>query len=664
MINDLNDVPSDLVTTRPAPAALQAPKRVFPNGTVTTVAPEVTLPTTYAITLPEGYIGDNHIFGTWRDQPYVFSMGLWWNTPDKAHFQGLYGQTTQRGGLYPTTRYIPHTVYTAQAWGGAAFQHFILDALPKLALVLEPLHQDTEARLVTNTESAFAKWVLQKLDLWHRTLPSIGWAVKSPFVYQAKRAVYVDSGPAAKIDGRVRHGVYARGTLLPLQRALGVFEDPAQDVVIWVDRQSGHGRRHLHDDIKAGLQKALETLLHTTMVSASAWRPGDTLVEFKGSSGNYDDDLKLFQRARVVVGPHGGGLANAVLCKPGTALIELMPIEQLPTMKERHRTSVYAYYGLSQSAGLDYYSVPIRNFCFDCMPHHLDVDVGDVVAAVRHVVANPPTRLAHDAVPGKVVSSLTVNADFIAHLQSLPPIPKIVHIIWPDKNVIHSTSDMVKHGLRRLVDLNPEWEVVVHDDNDMIQTLQQSPLIPLEQKSLLKHAHPVEQSDAFRLLLMYTLGGVYIDLDRVVNIPFRHVILNKTRLLLPTHYDVNFAQDIMATAPGNRLFLHAFNTQHGLRTTFKRRKGWIRSKDIMLTGPSLWLTTVSRELFNQSTQDIAAARQALQAVHPVIVTKKDVWCDGLLVTPYAGCKHVRREELYREYGITPWTKAVDALWNV
>ena len=36
-----------------------------------------------------------------------------------------------------------------------------------------------------------------------------------------------------------------------------------------------------------------------------------------------DEQIELFSRAEVVVGPHGGGLSNLVWCDPGTAVVEL-----------------------------------------------------------------------------------------------------------------------------------------------------------------------------------------------------------------------------------------------------------------------------------------------------------------------------------------------------
>ena len=47
----------------------------------------------------------------------------------------------------------------------------------------------------------------------------------------------------------------------------------------------------------------------------------------------------------------------------------------------------------------------------------------------------------------------------------------------------------------------------------------------------------------------------------------------------------------------------------------------------------------------------------------MIVTKKDVWCDGLLVSDYEGCKEVSRDSLYDAYGVGEWADAVNEVWK-
>ena len=95
-------------------------------------------------------------------------------------------------------------------------------------------------------------------------------------------------------------------------------------------------------------------------------------------------------------------------------------------------------------------------------------------------------------------------------------------------------------------------------------------------KPIRESAHIVEKSDLARLVLMYTEGGFYLDVDRLVNKRIEDVIQPNTRLCLPTSNDANFCQDLMCTAPKNELFLSIIRDATNMRLPLKRRKGWCK----------------------------------------------------------------------------------------
>ena len=84
----------------------------------------------------------------------------------------------------------------------------------------------------------------------------------------------------------------------------------------------------------------------------NAGHPGASKLHFeifRGDNYNQRDTISLFRRARVIIGIHGAGLANAVYCAPGTALLEIA----LAT--PRHRD----YMHLAMSLGHTYWLVDI-----------------------------------------------------------------------------------------------------------------------------------------------------------------------------------------------------------------------------------------------------------------------------------------------------------------
>lgn len=157
--------------------------------------------------------------------------------------------------------------------------------------------------------------------------------------------------------------------------------------------------------------------------------------------------------------------------------------------------------------------------------------------------------------------SIHLNEKFLDYLHSLEPIPKLVHIFFPDKDYWRKKPPIpfVENSILMLMKLNPNWKVTVYDDemiDNIIRNAADAGLIPTEESNVLigsennglgHKAHIVERSDLARMILMYTQGGLYLDADRLVSKRIDDVIQPSTRLCLPTYDDVNFCQDLMVS---------------------------------------------------------------------------------------------------------------------
>jgi capsular polysaccharide biosynthesis protein len=86
-----------------------------------------------------------------------------------------------------------------------------------------------------------------------------------------------------------------------------------------------------------------------------------------------EEQIGIFARARVVIGPHGAGLTNIAFCCPGTTLYEIMG--------DRLINPCYA--NLAHSLGM--------NYCVEAFPCHgkepgrdeWSVDLEEVVATIE-----------------------------------------------------------------------------------------------------------------------------------------------------------------------------------------------------------------------------------------------------------------------------------------
>jgi len=247
-----------------------------------------------------------------------------------------------------------------------------------------------------------------------------------------------------------------------------------------------------------------------------------------------------------------------------------------------------------------------------------------------------------------------------------------VHLIWPDKTILSKGQyEIIEHGAKDLQRLNPDWKFIVHDYDSIDATIQnfRHPDIPTSMNEDLARAHIVEKTDAFRLMKIYEMGGLYVDIDRVMNVHLNQVIdVTKVKLVLATHYDINFTNDLFGSSPKNDLILEAFRKQCLMRETFERKKGWIKvgdQMDLVETYTAAIETGLYGEnigSFDESRWD--EARNVLTSGSDgMIVTYKDVWCDGLLVNDFDGCKDIRRESLYEAYNIEAWDDVVNEMWE-
>jgi len=85
-------------------------------------------------------------------------------------------------------------------------------------------------------------------------------------------------------------------------------------------------------------------LLHHLNVTAK--QCGVALEIFRGSEKSLQDTIRLFSNIRLVIGPHGSGLANIAFCRPNTPVIEI----GLPNTQD-----LIFYAHLSAALELDYH---------------------------------------------------------------------------------------------------------------------------------------------------------------------------------------------------------------------------------------------------------------------------------------------------------------------
>jgi len=233
-------------------------------------------------------------------------------------------------------------------------------------------------------------------------------------------------------------------------------------------------------------------------------------------------------------------------------------------------------------------------------------------------------------------------------------IPKLIHISWKNKNIFENKSELVKNGLHNLVQMNPEWQYQLNTDNDVDDYLKNN----LEKKeyAIIQNSNIIAKLDIWRLLKIYNEGGLYIDLDRLYNIPLDNIINDNIKCVLPTNMDHDFSNDFILSAPQNPIYLEA------IQLNFQRR--WQGITNIYFLGAQTYMHAVTKVLVGERIDTAPGAgifkeiRSALSNI-PFIKTYRETPPYDTIVfkkDKYFEMDHEKEKRtLYADFGMKHWT---------
>tara|TARA_R110000782_G_C14729101_1_gene405000 strand:- start:196 stop:957 length:762 start_codon:yes stop_codon:yes gene_type:complete len=241
-------------------------------------------------------------------------------------------------------------------------------------------------------------------------------------------------------------------------------------------------------------------------------------------------------------------------------------------------------------------------------------------------------------------------------------IPKLVHISWVDKvKLFTSNNPIAINGIQNMKRINPDYAFQVSDDNDVDDFIQSC--ISNDDWLLIQNRHIVEKIDLWRLLKIYHEGGIYCDIDRLCNIPFKDIIDETDICILPSHFQIDFSQDIIISAPGQDI--HKLAIELNLS---RRRDG---CDDVLTLGPVTYFHSITDKLWGRQLsrfQNPKIWRRLIKKVNEVegyktfeekpvesIIEQRTILYkyDGNYIAGNKGSK----DDFYNESKIKHWTKS-------
>jgi hypothetical protein len=268
-------------------------------------------------------------------------------------------------------KHFKRLFHFAEVWSDA-FSHSVFQTLPQIRIAFDKLAQYPESKILikeTGPLKSFlvALGIAEDRIVFHGELYSADWVHTVAYKQPPERQPY-----------QPQLGLQPRGILNKFATALKSVTRQEetfvkQSLILYLKRSSEEvGRRRavtnedeLLNEITLRLRPEFELKVFETVGYAD-----------QASKDQWMEDRELFQRAKVVFGPHGGAFGNIVFCQEKTSVIEFNTLTQQVWRPQ--------YYGLSQMIGVDYSLVE---------PFWLQPDTGDEAQAVNPIFYRSPMRV-------------------------------------------------------------------------------------------------------------------------------------------------------------------------------------------------------------------------------------------------------------------------------
>lgn len=258
-------------------------------------------------------------------------------------------QRTPAQAMVQCTHHFPRLATVIQRYGHM-YYHWLEETLPRVVMLQDAGVLTPETKLLT--------WGKPYEEAW---LTALGVRSDQIVAYDPE-AVYCSD--VLLVPTPVPRITPPKEGLLAVRSALGVkvLPEKQRDIIVYVTRASDPTRRVANE-------AQLLNNIRTTF-------PGTSVVVFDGSS-NPEDTLSLFQRARVVIGPHGAGLSHILFSGPGTAVVEFLFMADPPMM----------FWHTAAALGQEYWLLPVPNSYY--MQREMDVPEGEVLDILTAVLGGP-----------------------------------------------------------------------------------------------------------------------------------------------------------------------------------------------------------------------------------------------------------------------------------
>ena len=362
-----------------------------------------TSPIHHASILPSGLIFN-------ATSSYAYNKWYWKKDVSKI--------TTQPTEIEPINTFISFV----QIWQDT-FQHITFDTYPKSKLLCPYMKQHPNIGILVSNN-------LQR-DL----------IIESCAISRGRFKNLVKTISANYISATVWSGDFKMGIIPPDSFTSLGPQNKQGDMVIYIPRKKGTSRSVSNEEVVLNVLRAYF---------------GDKLIVYYPKN-KWLEDRTVFESASIIVGPHGGAMANMIFAPVKTTIIEFLPLTRLKKLGENERP---CYFGLARGMGFDYHAVEPIDFDFD---KPMSVPIKELKQILNvYTRTNIRSNIQEDVLPESINEYIHLSNVALQHDK--------VHIYAPTqrvRNLLQGVKSLPPYkrfvGGKQLYDL-PTPEIIIHDE--------------------------------------------------------------------------------------------------------------------------------------------------------------------------------------------------------
>ena len=186
------------------------------------------------------------------------------------------------------------------------YYHFLIELVPRLLLVLDLIQKDSSLRILIN--SSPKKFMCEYFELLGIDPARVVFCDPCSFYYVS--TLYFPRSPFMGYPSR-QELFRTRDHLLKKLGLDNNAKEKEDDLIIIIHRPENARQVTNTKDLITAIKKEFPD-------------KAEKIVVFDNGL-SVKEQICLFNRARIIIGPHGAGLSNMLFSKPGAVVIELMP---------------------------------------------------------------------------------------------------------------------------------------------------------------------------------------------------------------------------------------------------------------------------------------------------------------------------------------------------